>query len=91
MHAIKPLHRATSADVRILARAAAERGEPPDAANVFPVGTNNHAVFTTEWMARMFELEDCADILVLDRLIPRVEKAVDTEIHRATVLLRCHE
>lgn len=66
MHTIKPLHCATSADVRALAHAAAERGELLDTANVFPIGTNQHAVFTSEYLARTFELEDCADILVLD-------------------------
>lgn len=51
MHQIKPHHRLTAAEVRQLARAAAERDEPLDECNVFAVGTDQHAVFTTEYLA----------------------------------------
>ena len=32
-------------------------GELLDTANVFPIGTDQHAVFTTEYLARMAELK----------------------------------
>jgi len=54
---IQPLHRVTSTTVRQLAHAAAENDECLDAANVFPIGTDQHAVFTSEYLARMAELE----------------------------------
>ncbi|CAN5298406.1 hypothetical protein BH10PSE16_BH10PSE16_01130 [soil metagenome] len=56
MH-IKPLAHVTHAEVIALAQAAANRQEPLDDANVFEIGTNNHAVFNTEYLAHMHELE----------------------------------
>lgn len=50
MH-IKPHHRLSCAEVRQLARAAAERGEALDECNVFAVGTGHHATFVTEYLA----------------------------------------
>lgn len=78
MHTIKPLTAVTPAEVQALACAAAERGEPLDTANLFPIGTSQHTLFTNEWLARTFELEGCGasdaagatfedfEILVLD-------------------------
>lgn len=51
LHTIKPLDRLTAAELRQLATAAAERGEALDTANVFAVGTEQHALFTTEYLA----------------------------------------
>ena len=57
MHQIKPLYRLTHAEVRAMAQAAAERDEPLDACNVFPVESNQHAIFTSEYLAQLDALE----------------------------------
>lgn len=53
---IKPLHQATRADVTALARAAAERDEPMESANVFPPGTPNHLAFEVDYFEHRFSL-----------------------------------
>ena len=55
---IKPLTQATRDEVRALAQAAANRDEALDTANVFPIGTDHHAVFTTEYLAQFSALDE---------------------------------
>ena len=54
---IKALTQATRAEVCALAQTAANRDEALDTANVFPIGTDHHAVFTTEYLAQFGALE----------------------------------
>jgi len=53
---IKPLTQAKRAEVCALAQAAANSDESLDTANVFPIGTDHHAVFTTEYLAQFIAL-----------------------------------
>lgn len=46
---IKPLHTLSRQEVREMAQAAAERGDPLDHANVFAPGTANHDHFNTDY------------------------------------------
>ena len=46
---IKPLTQATRSEVRALAQAAANRDEPLDTANVFPVGTVKRLQFINDY------------------------------------------
>ena len=48
---IRPLTQITLAEVRHLGQAAANRDEALDTANMFPIGTDHHAVFTTEYLS----------------------------------------
>lgn len=57
MHSIKPIAQSTPDDVRAMAQAAAERDEPLDTANVFAVGTQSHALFTSEYLVHFAALE----------------------------------
>ena len=50
----------TLAEVRHLGQAAATRDESLDTANVFLVGTDHHAVFTTEYLSQLSALEEVA-------------------------------
>lgn len=56
MHAIKPLHALTRAEVRALAVAAADRGEPVATANPFEPGTHSFDWFQAEYRHRHDEL-----------------------------------
>lgn len=51
-HNIKPLERVSRDEVRLLAQAAANRGEPLAQANVFPDGTANHRHFAHDYRER---------------------------------------
>jgi hypothetical protein len=50
----------TLAEVRHLGQAAATRDEALDTANVFPIGTDHHAVFTTAYLSQLSALEEVA-------------------------------
>jgi hypothetical protein len=47
-----------SAEVRHLGQAAATRDEALDTANVFPIGTDHHAFFTTAYLSQLSALEE---------------------------------
>jgi hypothetical protein len=55
---IEPLIFVTLAEVRHLGQAAAIRDEALDTANVFPIGTDHHAVFTTAYLSQLSALEE---------------------------------
>ena len=57
MH-IKPLHQATRGEIRDMARAAAERGEPLAEANPFEPGTPQCLDFSTDYHERHSELTE---------------------------------
>jgi len=57
---IRPLTQITLAEVRHLGQAAANRDEALDTANMFPIGTDHHAVFTTEYLSQLSALEEVA-------------------------------
>lgn len=61
MH-IKPLHQATRAETRDMARAAAERGEPLAEANPFEPGTPQSLQFSTDYQARLAELAQVQEV-----------------------------
>ena len=50
----------STAEVRQIARSAANSDESLDTANVFPIGTDRHAVFTTEYLSQLNALEEVA-------------------------------
>lgn len=56
MHVIKPLHSLTRSEVRELAYAAADRGEPVDTANPFVSGTHSFDWFQADYSHRQAEL-----------------------------------
>lgn len=60
MHAIKPLHSLTRAEITALAHAAAERDEPTDTANVFEPGTANHRAFDLDYLQHRLALSETA-------------------------------
>ena len=51
-HAIKPLARVSRDELRLLAQAAANRGEPLAQANVFAPGSANHRLFEHDYRER---------------------------------------
>ena len=57
---VKLLTQLTTAEVRQIARSAANSDESLDTANVFPIGTDRHAVFTTEYLSQLSALEEGA-------------------------------
>ena len=57
---VKLLTQLTTAEVRQIARSAANSDESLDTANVFPIGTDRHAVFTTEYLSQLSALEEVA-------------------------------
>jgi hypothetical protein len=57
---IRLLTQITLAEVRHLGQAAATRDEALDTANVFLIGTDYHAVFTTAYLAQLSALEEVA-------------------------------
>jgi hypothetical protein len=57
---IRLLTQITLAEVRHLGQAAAARDEALDTANVFPIGTDHHAVFTTAYLSQLSALEEVA-------------------------------
>jgi len=56
MHAIKRLDNLTPHEIRELAHAAADRGEPHETANPYEFGTANHLWFQTYYSYRQAEL-----------------------------------
>lgn len=57
---IKLLIQLTTSEVRLIARSAANRDEPLDTANVFAIGTDHHAAFTTAYLSQLSVLEEVA-------------------------------
>ena len=53
---IQLLTRVPSAKVREMAQAAAERDEPLDQCNVFPIGTSQHTTFSNAWLMQMLAM-----------------------------------
>jgi len=62
---IEPVLLFTSTEVRHLGQAAATRDEGLDTANVFPIGTNHHAVFTTAYLSQFSLLNEAGHELQL--------------------------
>lgn len=55
---VKLLIQLTTSEVRQIARSAANKDEMLDTANVFPIGTEHHAVFTTEYLSQFSVLDE---------------------------------
>jgi hypothetical protein len=62
---VKLLTQLTTAEIRHLARTAANSDDPLDIANVFPIGTEQHAVFTTEYLSQFSALDESGQGLQL--------------------------
>ena len=62
---VKLLSQITTAEIRHLARTAANRDDPLDIANVFPIGTEHHAVFTTEYLSQFSALDEAGQDMQL--------------------------
>ena len=62
---VKLLTELTSADIRHLARAAAKRDDALDIANVFPTGTEHHAIFSTEYLSQFSALDEAGQEMQL--------------------------
>jgi hypothetical protein len=62
---VKLLTQLTTVEIRHLARTAANRDDPLDIANVFPIGTEQHAVFTTEYLSQFSALDESGQGLQL--------------------------
>lgn len=60
MYQINPLHLVSREEVRLMANAAAERGELLDTANVFAVNTPDHALFAREYLVHASALDGVA-------------------------------
>ena len=60
---VKLLIQLTTSEVRQIARTAANRYDSLDIANVFPIGTDHHAVFTTAYLSQLSALEEVAQEL----------------------------
>ena len=56
MTTIKPLHTLTRSEIRELAHAAAERGEPVAEANPYPADSTNGINFQHDYQERALEL-----------------------------------
>ena len=62
---VKLLTQHTTAEIRHLAQTAANRDDPLDIANAFPIGTEHHAVFTTEYLSQFSALDEAGKDLQL--------------------------